>query len=273
MNFVGSKHILRIETILEEETMLSCVTASPRELNSLGDDQRSALKNLNNLVEMSENLYHIIVTISHSLKDPNNQVERLCVVGTYVTLPAAKAAAHRCLFEAGYEKEWFLQYDTHHESSEGNHAHMTTGIVVRAVAQDGTTFQVAINTTRNLGGFMTDNEDGRISHDLWYVLQTNIFYMDDDSGEVRDHNIEGVFRTYGEARKFASGILLDEADGITREKFQEYEEAGADDMDCGYDANVVVRAVGDNGENVLVSVIKGQTMESVRLAEASVLIR
>jgi hypothetical protein len=224
-------------------------------------------------MEMPENLYHILLTISHSPKDPNKQVEKIRVVGSYVTLSAAKVAAHRCLFEAGYEKEWFLEYETKPESSEGNYPHRPTGLAVHAVAQDGTTFQVIINTTRNIGEFMTDNEDGRISHDLYYVVQTNVLYIDDDSGEVRDHNIEGSFRTYDEARAFGRSVLLDEADGITREKFQQFDEAGAGEIDCGYGENVVVHAVGDNGENFLVSVIKGQAMESVRLAEAAVLIR
>ena len=52
--------------------------------------------------EPPDKLYHIILTTSHLSKDPNSQVEKLRVVGSYTSVAAAQAAAHRVLVEAGY---------------------------------------------------------------------------------------------------------------------------------------------------------------------------
>ena len=220
-----------------------------------------------------ENLYHIILTTSHIHKDPNSQIEKVRIAATYTNLAAAKAAAHRCLFDAGYEREWFTEYETKPEFFESHNLRQRTGLAVLAVAPDGTTFRVRVSTTPNRGKFTTDYEDGWIPYNLYHVVQTNVFYADDESGEVRDTNIEGSFKTYEEARQCASRVLLSEEDGITKESFAEYDEAGLNERDCGYGENVVVHAVGNNGENILVSVIKSQTMESVRLAEAAMRIR
>lgn len=62
---------------------------------------------------------------------------------------------------------------------------------------------------------------------------------------------------------------MNPSDGIDTKSYAQYDEAGADQRDCGFGANVIVHAVGVNGENFLVSVVKSQTMESVRLAEAA----
>ena len=220
-----------------------------------------------------ENLYHVILSTSHIHKDPNRQIEKVRIAGTYTNLAAAKAAAHSCLFDGGYEREWFAEYDTKTDIFESSNIRERTGLAVQAVAPDGTTFRVRINTTPNRGKFTTDFEDGWIPYDLYHVVQTNVFYAEDESGEVRDTNIEGSFKTYEEARQCARTVLLSEEDGITKESFAEYDEAGPKERDCGYGENVVVHVVGNNGENILVSVIKSQTMESVRLAEAAMRIR
>ena len=57
-------------------------------------------------------LYHVLFSVSHIQKDVNCEVEKVRVCGTHTNLPAAKAAAHRTLFEAGYEREWFTEFDT-----------------------------------------------------------------------------------------------------------------------------------------------------------------
>src|SRR5271169_5882783 len=62
-------------------------------------------------VQTPESLYHVMITQSHLNKDVNSVIEKVRVCGTYTSLPAAKAAAHRCLFDAGYEQEWFSEFD------------------------------------------------------------------------------------------------------------------------------------------------------------------
>jgi hypothetical protein len=217
-----------------------------------------------------ENLYHIVLTTSHIQRDPNSEIEKIRIPGTYRSLEAAKAAAHSCLFDAGYEREWFSQYEVDPTALERYRIHQHMGLVVLAVAPDGTTFRVCISTTPNIGHLTTDNEDGRIATDLYYVVQTNVEYADGDAGQGRDINIEGIFMTYNKAQSFAHSVLLSEEDGITKESFATYDEAGDNERDCGFGENVVIHAVGINGENYLISVIKGQAMDSVKLAEAAV---
>lgn len=90
------------------------------------------------------------------------------------------------------------------------------------MAPDGTTFRVCIGTTPNVGHLATDNEDGRIAADLYYVVQTNVWYADEGQ---RDLNIEGTFVSYPEAQSLAHSVLLSKEDGITKESFAEYDEA------------------------------------------------
>lgn len=213
-----------------------------------------------------ENLYHVVLTASHMQTNPNGELEKIRVLGTYVSLAAAKIAAHSCLFDAGYEKEWLTKYETRQEDFESENIHPRTGLAVLAIAPDGTTFRVRILTTANLGHLTTDYDDGRIASDLYYVIQATFDY---DHRDDRSINVEGVFKTYKEARMFAGRTLLSEEDGITKESFAEYDEAKENGRDCGFGENVVVHAVSVNGENYLVSVLKSQAMESVRLAEAA----
>ncbi|KIX02597.1 uncharacterized protein Z518_08538 [Rhinocladiella mackenziei CBS 650.93] len=221
----------------------------------------------------AESLYHVLFSVSHIQKDVNSEVEKVRICGTYTTLPAAKAAAHKTLFEAGYEKEWFTEFDTKHEEFVAHGIKRRTGLCVLAKASDGTVFRVSVATTPNVQGFEGSAEDHKVHQDLYHVVQTNVLYSEDDSGEARETNVEGSFTSYEQARQYASQVLLAPEDDVTKESFAEYDEAEAGEKDCGYGENVVVHAVGQNGENILVSVLKGQEMESVRLAEAAMRIR
>jgi hypothetical protein len=60
----------------------------------------------------SENLYHILLISSHLPKNPYGEGEKMRILRTYSSLNTAKRAAHSCLFEAGYEREWFPEYRT-----------------------------------------------------------------------------------------------------------------------------------------------------------------
>jgi hypothetical protein len=219
------------------------------------------------------NLYHVLLSTSHIQRDPNGAIEKLRICTTFTELKAAKAEAHKTLFEAGYEREWFTEYDTNQAEFEAHHVKRRTGLAVFARAQDGTVFRTYVATTPNLQGFTSDPEDHKIHFPLYHVVQTIVLYDEDDSGEARETIVEGSFRTYEEARKFASQVLLEPESGLTKDSFDQYDEAGPTEKDCGYGENVVVHAVGGNGENLLVSVLKGQELESVRLAEAAIRIR
>lgn len=215
-----------------------------------------------------EFVYHVILMNSPS-KGSARQSEKVRILGTYTSVGKAKDAAHRCLFDCGYEREWFPTFETKPDVLEGLAASQGTGLAVFAVAMDGTVFRVRISTTPNNLLLTTDNEDGRVSLPLYYVVQTNIPYCSHERKPGYDVHVEGLFKTYEEARKFASTVLLREEDGITASSYSEYCEAGPTERDCGYGENVIVHAVGANGENYLVSVLMCQELESVRLAEAS----
>jgi len=220
-----------------------------------------------------DNLYHVVFAVSHIQKDINSEVEKVRVCGTYTSLPAAKGAAHRTLFEAGYEREWFSEFDTNQQEFLAHGIKRRTGLCVLAKANDGTVFRVSVATSPNPQGFEGDPDDHKVHLDLYHVVQTDVIYSEDDSGEARESNVEGSFPSYEQARAFAAKVLLAPEDGVTKESFAQYDEAEPGEKDCGYGENVVVHAVGQNGENMLVSVLKGQEMESVRLAEAAMRIR
>ncbi|KKK22690.1 hypothetical protein P175DRAFT_0527956 [Aspergillus ochraceoroseus IBT 24754] len=226
---------------------------------------------------ISDNLYHIILTTSHIQKNPNNVVEKVRVPGTYTSLMTAKAAAHSCLYEAGYERDWFEVYETKIEAIAGEaqrgNLPERRGLMVYAIAPDGTTFRVRINTTANDKNLTSDLPDGRISVPLYYVIQANVEYSGDEGSLVRDINVEGTFTSYDEAREFASGVLLSAEDGITKESFANYTEAAPSETDCGFGENVIVHAASEYGTNYMVTVIKNQELQAVKLAEAAMKIR
>ncbi|GAB1195748.1 hypothetical protein APSETT444_005011 [Aspergillus pseudonomiae] len=219
---------------------------------------------------VSSDLYHLVLSTTHISKDPNNIIEKVRIPGTYVSLRAAKAAAHSCLFDAGYEREFFTQYETNKDIFEQQNLPERQGLIVFAVASDGTTFRVRIDTTPNSMGLMTDYEDGRIPVTLYYVIQTTFTYNGEkEVSTVRDLNVLSAFTSYQEARIYAEKVLLSEDDAVTKESYEAYDEASPAETDCGYGENVVVHAVGQYGENFSISVIETKRLEYVALAETS----
>lgn len=214
-----------------------------------------------------DSIYHVMLMTSEK-KGLGGKREKIRIIGTYTSVRKAKEAAHRCLFDSGYEREWFSTFETNPEVLEGFGAYEGTGLTVYAIATDGTVFRVRISTSPNVLHLTTDNEDGRISTPLFYVVQTNVPYCSHERKPAHDTNVEGVFQSYAEARKFASTVLLSE-EGITASSYEDYCEASPDESDCEYGDNVIVHAVGKNEENYFVSVIVCQELESVKLAEAS----
>lgn len=215
----------------------------------------------------------MLLLISHFAHDPNSLVEKVRVIGSYDNLKHANAAAHRCLFEAGFRREWFEQYETSPEFFEKNNVAQREGLAVLAVEPTGTTYRARVLPSPNSGKFTTTLEDGRIPDQLYHVLKTKVEYEVEESGEVRDTSVEGTYATYDEARGFAAKVLLSPEKNITKETFAQWDEAGPGERDCGYGENVIVHATGNDGENFLVSIVQGRELESVRLAEASMRIR
>ncbi|QKX63328.1 uncharacterized protein TRUGW13939_10498 [Talaromyces rugulosus] len=221
-----------------------------------------------------EDLYHILLTTSHISKNPNNVVEKVRVLGSYTSLIAAKAAAHSCLYDAGYEEEFFKTYEINPGRAEKEQNERDSGVIIHASAADGTIFRVRIKNSPNEALALTsDLPDGRVSVPLYYVIQASVEYGGDDGSLVRDIDVEGAFASYAEARKFASTVLLSPEDGITKDSFAEYSEAGPDETDCGYGENVIVHAASEYGTNYLVNVVKTLELKAVGVAEAAMRIR
>ncbi|TKA69968.1 hypothetical protein B0A49_10865 [Cryomyces minteri] len=221
-------------------------------------------------MEEVENLYHVVFKVSNLKHDPTAEIEKVRVCGTYTSLPLAKAAAHRCLFDAAYEQEFFETFDTQHGADiEWTHG---DGIIVYAVAPDGEIFTVSLATTPNTYSYKSD-ADGKVNLDLYHVICTTVFYDRDASGSLRQTDVLGSYQSYDKARAAARTVLLSEEDGQTKNDWAQYDEIPADAKDWDYGEDVIVHAVGIGGENVLLSVVKGQEMESVRLMEAAMRIR
>lgn len=227
------------------------------------------MSSLSSNPNVSENIYHVLLITSHISKNPNGETEKIQVLGSYASLEIAKAAAQSCLFDAGYEKEWFREYKTRPEELEQRKGpYRTPGLAVLAVAPDGTAFRVHILTTPNTANWEGEKKEGEegqsgltpaIPSDLYYVVQTTFEYEDSDE---KDINVEGMSTSYHEARELASRVLLSPEDGIDKNSFARYDEAKANEADCGFGENIIVHAVGGNGENYLVGVLPGQTLSA-----------
>ncbi|KAJ5240706.1 uncharacterized protein N7469_002297 [Penicillium citrinum] len=146
--------------------------------------------------------------MTSQFKGSGGRAEKVRILGTYTSVTKSKDAAHRCLFDAGYEREWFSTFETNPETLEELASHYGTGIVVYAIAVDGTMFRVRISTSPNKLHLTTHNEDGRVPTSLYYVVQTNAPYCSHERRPIYDTHVEGIFKAYDEARKFAKTLLL-----------------------------------------------------------------
>lgn len=201
------------------------------------------------MAPVSEHLYHVFRTMIDYHHDPSGATQDTTVYATYTDLTAAKEAAKVALFSEGYEQEWFTTFDVLDKPEEWTHG---DGNVVYAQAPEGEVFIVGIKTalnTQQLEGSASHEVEGELDH----VVQTIIHYSKDRCGADRETEIPGTFRTYDEAKNFAATCLLDEE--VTKDDFEEYDEYDEQD-DWPFGPDVVVHAVGKNGDNSVVSVIK-----------------
>jgi len=216
-------------------------------------------------------VYSVIFTCSKLEHDPNSEMQKVRVCGTFDSIKAAKAAAHQTLFQAGYEQDWFTVFDSHTEATK--EWKWGDGVIVHAEAPDGEVFTVSIHTCANTLGLRGWAHSHKVHEPLYHVLQTTVDYEKDASGGARKTSIEATFREYKAAVAAAREILLNPDDGITAESFAEYDVIPEGEKDWEYGTNVIVHAVGSNGHNVLVSVVKEEEMEEARVLEAAMRIR
>jgi hypothetical protein len=215
-------------------------------------------------------IYHVILTSSHFKRDPNSEIQKVRVCGTYTSIKAAKAEAHQTLFDAGYEQEWFKVFESCTQNTTD--WKYGDGVVIYAEAPEGEIFTVSISTAKDTLG-VKGNDLGKIDIPLYHILQTTIFYDKDTSGGMRETNIQGTFKTYDEARAAAVTLLVNEEDGLTKESWAEYDELPVGEKEGEYGENVVVHVIGSNGENVLLSVVKEHELEALRILEAAMRLR
>ncbi len=202
--------------------------------------------------------------------DPTNEIQKVRVCGTYTSLPAANAEAHRCLFDLGYQREWFDTYDARRsDGSEWTHG---DGVIVYAVAPDGDTFEVSIDTTVNKNGWK-GNDEGEVGLALYHLLKTVVFYEKDAGGALRKTSVLDSFESYAKGRLAAQTALTGVDHSSKETDWAEYDVLPLEEKDWEFGENVVVHAVGQSGENVLLSVVGEQGLESVRIMEAAMRIR
>lgn len=204
---------------------------------------------MDNLADKSENFYHIMGTMIDYHRDPTGALQNRRICGTYTDLNSAKAAASHALLDQGYEEAWFTNFDVKTRQQDWAHG---DGTIVYARAPAGEVFTVTIQTAPNSFAFAGDAEN-KVTGELYHVLQTTIHYDKDRSGAVQDAEILGSFETYPAAKQMALTCLLDE--DVTKESFAEYDENVGQD-DWPFDSDVMVHAVGETGENVVIAVVE-----------------
>ena len=214
----------------------------------------------------SENLFHVVLMTSHLEKDVNSKIQGVRICGTFDSLLAAKALAHRCLFDQGYEQEWFTTFKTQHDLQDIDHREDK---IVEATGPAGEVFTVTISTIPNAFRLISTTDTKRITMPLYHLVQTIVHYDVDESGQSRDTTVQGSYTTYERAREIAHELLLWSEDGINRSIYTQYAEADPGELDCGYGENVVVHAVGEHGSNYLVSILKSEELEAERVSEAA----
>jgi hypothetical protein len=196
----------------------------------------------------SEELYHVKQTMIDYHHDPSGASQNTTIYGTFTDLSSAKDAARNALFSKGYKEEWFATMTVNNGQEDWPHP---GGVMVQATASDGQVFIIAIETTAN-GMRLQGDHLGKVNQDLYYVLQTTIYYEKDRSGGIRETELQGVFVSYQDAKNAALICLLDE--DITKESFVQYDEFDGQ-TDWTYGEDVLVHAVAEGGENFLVEIL------------------
>ena len=195
----------------------------------------------------SENLY-LIKRSYVDLKDPNETYFKVAILGAYTNLHTAKTAAKTILMTEGYDQSDFPKYEVNNGQDDWAHG---DGVIVYAEGPSGEKFTVTIETVPNTVGLEGD-QDGKVSQQLWHVLQMDVDYVSDRSGFKRETFIEGSYMNYEDAKIRALKVLLDP--DLDKKDYAEYTEY-TDGTESPYGPDVIVHAAKENGEVYLVMVI------------------
>ncbi|KAB5514884.1 hypothetical protein GE09DRAFT_980439 [Coniochaeta sp. 2T2.1] len=194
-----------------------------------------------------ENLY----IVKRTTVDPNSPAEpafNTAIPAVFTNLVPAKVEARATLFNEGYERDDFTIYDVNTGQETWCHG---DGVIVYAEALSGQVFKVEVETITNTSRLEPD-DDARIRRPLHHVLQTIVHYNEDRSGSIRDSIIEGTYVSRDAAEAHAFRVLLDNR--TNKDDFIQYNEY-PQVSDRPFGADILVHAVKEGGENILVSVI------------------
>lgn len=197
-----------------------------------------------------KHLYHVKRTIAHPAQSPSDAVSYTDVQGTFTDRKSAEQAAREALFAEGYERNRFTIFEIRESNTPLQEWKYGDGVYVFAVAPEGEVFTVAVDTTENDMG-LERNGCRKTEWPSWYVLETTLHSKAHGDRPAR---VCGMYRTHKSARAAALHWLL--RDGTTRADFATFEVA--DQMSRLWPAQVVVRAVGHDGEICTVSVVRQQ---------------
>ncbi|KAH7009177.1 hypothetical protein B0J12DRAFT_752178 [Macrophomina phaseolina] len=205
--------------------------------------------------QIAESLFHVKRIFHHPTPGHANSILQPSIRATYTDPAKAKTYALRALLDEGYQPEQFLELHMRHGTQAEKPSTWPYGDDVSVWAKT-----VEIETTPNTLSSVLDHDgDGRVKEPLFFLVQTTIDYAKDWSVGSRQTTIQGVFRTRDETAARALTVLLGQGGEREREikksDFASYEEnAGQDDWP--FDSNVMVHAIGENGLNILVAVVK-----------------
>lgn len=224
-------------------------------------------------------LYHLLLTTHHlpTTQNPHNTPERLRCPGTYTTLPHALAAAHRALFDLGYERAFFTTYNVLHPTIPSTTTPQDpppATLALHATARDATTFQIHLSTTPNPHAWTPTYEDNRVGNPIYLAIRTRIRLAEAEANDgVREHVVLAAGESWHELCGIAQGVGRQmKEEGRKWEVVDVLEEKeGEEGGELG--ENVVVHAVSGEGENVVLSVVRVVEPEAVRVGEASMRIR
>lgn len=196
-------------------------------------------------------LFHVKRTLFDYSHDHSGRTIKTEVCGTYTDIAPATAAARRRLFDEGYTKESLAKFDENFPTD--GHWKYSPEVLVHAETVEGDVIELLLETTPNLLGVEAKpGADGRIGGDLFYVLQTKIYYSQDPTGRSRNTYIKSMHLSYQVAVIAARRLLFEYHD---RTWYKQYEEMDKLEEAADASGDVIVRAVGLFGDHYIVSVV------------------
>ncbi len=227
-----------------------------------------------------ELLYHAVLVVYDGQEGLEKPSRRVDVLGTFSTLPAAKAFAATGLQVLGYEPADFAEYAVQDGKTPWAYG---DGVLVYAKAFAGQEFAVGIDTTPNDQEFAA-GPNGTIllsaypdasdpAQHLHYVLQTEVDYDQEPGSKFKTTEIEGCYLHRADAIDAAKASLKNS--GIEFAQYEERKDLGTtEDVSSGesggaavnnelgpsltfqwpFGEEVLVHAVSQTGENYEVSI-------------------